>query len=190
MNWNEFVTLVNGLRRPRILELGTKRSKLNIKKGTIHKDQFRGYGKYVGTDVEAGMDVDVIADAHKLSEVLGEESFDVIISCSTFEHFKYPQLAAHEIMKTLRVGGLLFIQTHQAFPLHAYPYDYCRFSKEALEALFPKKMGFEVVDAWYEFPATVVSERDPGTKNSPAFLNSNLYGKKSKETPKEYQYEL
>jgi len=134
--WNEFIARVNALDKPRILELGTKRSEMNLEKGTIHKAEFKNYSEYVGTDVEEGIDVDIVADAHKLSDTLGEERYDVIISCSTFEHFKYPTLVAHEIMKVLKLNGLLFIQTHQAFPLHAFPTDFFRFSIEALESLF------------------------------------------------------
>ena len=39
-------------------------------------------------------------------------------------------------MKALKVGGLIYIQTHQSFPLHGYPHDYFRFSREALASLF------------------------------------------------------
>jgi len=190
MDWSKFVDLVNKLDKPKILELGTKRSELNIKQGTIHKSRFKGYSKYVGTDMEAGIDVDIIADVHTLSNVVGEESFDVIISCSTFEHLKYPQLATQEVMRTLKIGGHLFIQTHQTFPLHAYPQDYYRFSKEALAALFGTKNGFKVIDTWYEFECDVVSHRVPGLIMLPSYLNSNLYGKKLSKTPIDYLYEL
>jgi len=190
MNWNKFVQLVNNLDKPRILELGTRRSELNMAKGTIHKADFKGYSEYLGTDIDYGVDVDVIADAHKLSNIVGEESFDVIISCSTFEHLKYPTIAAHEIMKTLKIKGHLFIQTHQSFPLHAYPNDYFRFSTEALDALFGSKNGFKVKATWYEFECDVVSHRVPGLITLPSYLNSCLYGQKHKKTPREYKYEL
>jgi len=93
-------------------------------------------------------------------------------------------------MKSLKVEGLLFIQTHNCFPLHAYPSDYYRYTTEALEALFPITMGFEVISSYYEFPAQVVSCRDSNTKFGKAFLNVCLFGKKIEETPKEFIYEL
>ena len=188
--WGEFVNTVNHLFNPRILELGTKRSELNMAKGTIHKADFKGYLEYFGTDIEDGIDVDIVADAHKLSNVVGEKSFDVVISCSTFEHLKYPTIVAHEIMKVLKLKGLLFIQTHQTFPLHAYPYDYFRFSTEALESLFGTKNGFKVFSTWYEFECDVVSHRASGLIMLPSYLNSNLYGQKLLETPKKYIYEI
>ena len=73
---------------PRVLEIGTKRS---IKdRSTMHKDWIPHAKEYLGCDVENGIDVDIVCDVHKLSETLGVESFDVIITCSGFEHFKYP----------------------------------------------------------------------------------------------------
>ena len=117
------------------------------------------------------------------------ESFDAIISCSSFEHFKYPQLAAHEIMKTLKIGGILFIQTHHSYPLHAAPYDYFRFSTDALAALFGTKMGFEVIKTDYQFPVRLHARQDRELRYFPAYLNSQLYGVKNEATPADYIYE-
>src|SRR5215203_4308520 len=140
--------------------------------------------------LEHGADVDVVADAHTVSSTLGSERFDAIISCSTFEHFKYPILAAHELMKTLKVGGLLYVQTHQTFALHGYPRDYWRFSREALAALFPAAMGFRVIATDYEFPARIYSRRAADQHLHAAWLNSLLLGEKVARTPDEFVYEL
>jgi SAM-dependent methyltransferase len=172
---------------PRVLELGTKRS---IPDRSTRRDRWiPNASEYLGCDIESGVDVDIVADVHCLTEVVGEEQFDVIISCSTFEHFKYPHLAAHQIMKALKIGGVLFIQTHHTFPLHAYPYDYFRFSREALSGLFGTEMGFRVIDTIYEFPARVYSSQVPTSFRAPAFLNVCLYGEKIDKTPREYIYE-
>ena len=98
--------------------------------------------------------------------MVGAERFDVILSASTFEHLKYPGLAAHELLKTLTVGGLLFVQTHQSFPLHGYPSDYFRFSREALASLFGTTMGFEVVATGYDFPARDLRPPDRPTRSA------------------------
>ncbi len=63
-----------------------------------------------------GIDVDIVADVHKLSQTTGEEQFDIVISCSSFEHFKYPHLAAHEIMKALKTGGLFLSKRTRPIP--------------------------------------------------------------------------
>src|SRR5688572_9113232 len=172
---------------PRVLELGTKRS--IDSRSTLHKTWVPNASEYLGTDIEQGVDVDIVADVHRLSQVVGEEQFDVIISCSTFEHFKYPHLAAHEIMKVLRIGGVLFTQTHQSFPLHSYPYDYFRFSREALAGLFGTQMGFRVFATDYEFPVQLYAPRTPALINSNSFLNVRLFGEKIEPTPNTYIFE-
>ena len=179
-----FVERAHALPAPRVLELGTKRS--IPERSTMHRSFVPHAHEYLGTDIETGADVDIAADVHRLSEAIGPETFDIIISCSTLEHLKYPHLAAHELLKVLRVGGLLFIQTHQTFPLHAFPYDYFRFSREALAGLFGAQMGFDVIETDYEFPCSIVSEADPGGRDHPAWLNVRLLGQKIGPTPREY----
>jgi Methyltransferase domain len=176
------------LHAPSVLELGTLQSQAG--RSTMHRDWVPHAGEFLGTDIEAGPDVDVVADLHRLTEVVGRERFDVIISASTFEHLKYPTLAAHELMKALKVGGLLFVQTHQSFPLHGYPNDYFRFSQDALASLFGTEMGFEVIATNYDFPVRLYSRRDPIGQRMPAFLNTTLWGEKRAPTPDEYRYEL
>lgn len=177
----------NTMDKPIVLELGTKRSIPS--RSTMHRDFVPHASKFLGFDIEPGEDVDIVGDVHQLSQIIGREKMDIIISCSTFEHFKYPFLAAHEILKTLRIGGVLFIQTHQTFPIHAYPYDYFRFSTEALAALFGTKMGFDVLKVNYEFPATIHSKQVPDIHKFTAYLNVVLLGKKARKTPNHYKYE-
>jgi SAM-dependent methyltransferase len=184
----DFIARCRAMQRPRILELGTKRSIPD--RSTKHDVWIPNAEEYLGTDIEDGIDVDLVADVHRLTEVVGENQFDVIISCSTFEHFKYPHLAAHQIMKALKIGGVLFIQTHQSFPVHAYPYDCFRFSREALAGLFGTKMGFRVIATNYEFPARIYAPRDPDIRYGPTFLNVCLFGEKISETPQHYIFEF
>jgi hypothetical protein len=185
----EFVAYCEGLAQPRVLELGTHRSE--PERSTLHRRFVPHAGEFLGTDIEPGVDVDLVADVHRLSAVVGAESFDAVMSFSTFEHLKYPGLAAHEVMKVLTVGGALFIQTHHTFGLHAYPFDFFRFSREALASLFGTRMGFEVVATDYEFPACILSEEDAQSgPHLPAYLNVQLFGVKTAPTPDDYVYEL
>lgn len=183
--WNRFVQEVRTIPAARILELGTKRSISD--RPTLSRHLFPHAAEYIGTDFQPGLDVDVVADAHSLSASFAPESFDAIISLSTFEHLKYPFLAAHEIMKCLKVGGRLFVQTHQTFHLHAYPSDYFRFSTEALSAMFPAQMGFRVDDTLHEFPAVIHSVLGA---TSPAYLNACIAGTKVAATPAAFLYDL
>jgi SAM-dependent methyltransferase len=183
-----FRTKVLAMEKPRILELGTRRSSPDT--STMHKRLFPNAGEYLGTDIEMGVDVDFTADVHRLTQVTGEESFDAIVTDACFEHFKYPHLAAHEVMKALRVGGLVFVQTHQTFPIHAVPYDYCRFSTEALRSLFGTAMGMKVHAANYASPAAIYSRVDPGSRKFPAYLHVNVFAEKVAPTPAGYVYEF
>jgi SAM-dependent methyltransferase len=183
-----FITRCRSMNKPRVLELGTKRSVPD--RSTKHAEWVPTASEFLGTDLEPGIDVDFTADVHQLSAVVGHNQFDIIISCSSFEHFKYPHVAAHEVMKVLRMGGLLFIQTHQTFPLHGYPFDYFRFSREALSGLFGTRMGFRVISTDYEFPAVILSERDPLLKDLEAYLNVRLFGEKTGDTPDEYIFDF
>ncbi len=168
---------------PRVLEIGTATSI-----HPIRRDWVPHAGEYLGTDSQYGTNVDFVADVHWLSSVVGVESFDVVIACFVFEHFKYPTLAAHEIMKTLRIGGLVFVETHQSFPLHYFPRDYFRFSREALASLFSSSMGF-TVETDYEFPVTIRSANHQ-TEHLQAFENVRLFGEKIASTPDDYRYEV
>lgn len=183
-----FIEACRAVEAPSVLELGTLRSIEG--RSTMHRDWVPHALEFLGTDVEAGADVELVADAHRLSEATGPERFDVIISCSTFEHLKYPHLAAHEVLKSLKVGGLLYVQTHQSFPLHGYPSDYFRFSTGALAALFGTEMGFTAEAAGYDFPVRLLARREPSVAAHTAWLNTTLWGRKREPTPDDLRYEL
>jgi hypothetical protein len=184
----EFVSRCRSMHRPRVLELGTKRSIPG--RSTKHEAWIPHASEYLGTDIESGPDVDIVADVHRLTEVINEESFDIIVSCSSFEHFKYPHLAAHQVMKALKLRGLLFIQTHQTFPLHSVPHDYFRFSREALASLFGTAMGFQVIATNFDFPARIYARDEPAVCMHPAYLNVQLFGEKTHKTPADYIFEF
>ncbi|MES9859671.1 MAG: methyltransferase domain-containing protein [Candidatus Thiodiazotropha sp. LLP2] len=171
---------------PRVLELGAKRSK--PKRSTLHKNWVPHASSFVGTDFVDGDDVDIVADIHTLSKTLGENAFDIIISCSTFEHIQYPWVAAEEISRTLAVGGLIAIQTHHSFPLHAYPNDYWRFSTEALETLFCENLGFQLIGTSYDFKSHIFSWRLPWLARHKCFLNSYFVAKKVKDISSDFSW--
>jgi Methyltransferase domain len=183
-----FIARCAELPSPSVLELGSLQSVPG--RSTLHRNWVPHASEFLGTDIEDGPDVDIVADLHRLTDVVGAERFDVIISASTFEHLKYPTLAAHELMKALKVGGLLFVQTHQSLPLHGYPNDYFRFSQDALASLFGTEMGFDVVATNYDFPVRLYSRRVADMQHMPSFLNTTLWGEKRSPTPDEYRYEL
>jgi SAM-dependent methyltransferase len=182
-----FLAHARRLPSPLVLELGVRQAIPG--RSTRHDSLFPHATRVVGTDLEPGSDVDLVADVHRLTEFTGCEAFDIIFTESGFEHFKYPQLAAHEIMKALRPGGIVFVQTNQTFPIHAVPYDYFRFSKDALASLFTASMGMRLHAVEYASPAAIYSRVEQSTQNWPAWLHVNLYAEKVTPTPDHWIYD-
>jgi SAM-dependent methyltransferase len=177
-----FVELVKQIKSPIVFELGTKQS--IIGRSTMHKSWVPHSSAFYGIDIESGNDVDLVADLHNFSSILnGQDKLpktcDVVISCSTFEHILEPFKAASEISKIMNPGGLLFIQTHNCFPLHAYPCDYWRYSIESLSYVMCQA-GLEVIDVAYTFPAVISSVQEPTVSKHPAFLLVSGYARKTK----------
>jgi len=172
----EFIHYMCTAREPDVLEMGAKRSRAEI--STLHKWWIPHAKSFTGTDFEYGFDVDVLADAHSMSKTWKEPTFDAIISCAVFEHLEKPWIVAEEMAKILKPRGAVLVQTHQSFPLHSYPNDYWRFSADAMRVLFHRGIGFEVRESAYQFPCRIESERDPGGRNHPAYLNINCFAVK------------
>jgi SAM-dependent methyltransferase len=160
---------------PGVLELGTKRSIPD--RPTHHREWAPNAAEWVMTDIEPGIDVDRVCDAHNLAEEFGVDSFDAVISCSTFEHFRRPWDVAGQIWAILRAGGVVFVQTHQSFPIHGFPSDYYRFTREALQSMFEDSGEWETLETDYEFPCSIWSERDPFSWRGEAYLNVCLFGR-------------
>ena len=200
LNINHIVQWANGCasnnllkqEKFRILELGTKRSKEAVPTNKKHLFQHIKNLEYVMTDYQEGIDVDVVCDLHKTAQVFQDETFDLIISFSTFEHLKYPQLCSHNLMKLLKIGGRIVIQTHQTFPLHGYKYDYFRFSREALKAIFSQKMNFKTITSYFNSQCAIVPHTDYGVWNDVAesYLNVVYIGEKTDKTPNTYIYDI
>lgn len=132
----------------RILEIGSR----EVTGKSMARHAF-GNAKYVGFDYYPGDNVDVVGDAHKLSSYFKEdEKFDIIYSSACFEHFAMPWVVATEISKLLKVGGIVFVETHFSHSSHERPWHFFQFSDMALKALFSPALGFECMDAGMSNP--------------------------------------
>lgn len=156
---------------------------------TDHKNDFIvndiNVSKYIITDSIEGFAINKKINVHEFTKVFPINTIDVIFSASTYQHFKYPFVASHELMKSLKIGGYIFIQTHQTFPLTGHSNDFYRFSRVALESLFPKEMNMEVINSWYDF----LNEILPSTNVvAESYSNVNLIAKKKGETPMNWIY--
>ena len=78
----------------------------------------------------------IIADITGCADVIPDESFDIVFSSDVFEHIDRPWLAAQEIARILRPGGIAITHTLFSWRNHPCPIDYWRYSAECLEFLF------------------------------------------------------
>lgn len=161
--------------REAVLELGTLRWG---NAPTHHREWAPDAPKYVMSDIGPGQDVDVVADAHDLKPFHDAE-FDALIACSLLEHVARPWLVLPAMARVLQPGGVLFIDTHQTFPLHGYPDDYFRFSTQALTVL-AVDAGFEVVAVEHLFPCKITPPKYVPVWNAAAesFLNVQMFARK------------
>jgi len=65
-----------------------------------------------------------------------DSSFDGIIMLEVLEHIPTSDLLIKEMMRALKVGGIMIGSTRFIHPQHGAPNDYYRFTVESLELLF------------------------------------------------------
>jgi hypothetical protein len=128
-------------RRPRLLDLGGRK-----RSGGGYTDDLTMCDVTV-FDILADPGVDVVGDAHELSQHFPAGHFDLVMCNSVFEHLLMPWKVALELNKILAVGGLCYIHTHQSIGLHDMPWDFWRYSDTSWNGLFNARTGFEIVTA-------------------------------------------
>jgi len=119
-----------GPQLPKVLDVGS----FDVN-GSYRVDVEKRGWSYTGVDLREGPNVDhVMKDDVHLPFRNG--SFDIVISGSTLEHVERPWLLIPEMVRVLRVGGMLAIITHWQYPHHPYPKDTFRFLPDGLTVLF------------------------------------------------------
>ena len=146
--WQKYLYEIGNKPGMRVLEIGSR----EVTGSSNDRKEF-AKAKYVGFDYYPGENVDVVGDAHKLSSYFeDEEQFDIVYSSACFEHFAMPWVVAVEISKVLKVGGIVFVETHFSFSSHERPWHFFQFSDMALKVLFSESLGFECVEAGMSNP--------------------------------------
>jgi len=151
---------------------------------------------YVGADLAAGKGVDVILnDPYRLP--FADQSLDIVVCSSVFEHTEMFWLMFLEIIRTLTPRGLFYLNAPSNGAFHRYPVDSWRFYPDAGNALvnWAKRNGFNPVvlesfigkqdeHMWSDFVSVFLKDSHH-IGNYPAriiqsmvgFSNATVYGK-------------
>ena len=182
--WTRFWNEIND-RHLEVLEVGAR----VVAQGSVDlRPAFAGARRYAGMDIHPAPGLDYVGDAHALSTLVGPATFDALFSSAVMEHLAMPWLAAAEMNRALRPGGLVFHSTHQCWPVHERPNDFFRFSDEALRVLFGPAHGFETLEAGMAMPMAAYP-RDKShllfnqTPFNPTFGQAWILARKVAEVP-------
>lgn len=179
--WYHFLDALNALPGGEVLEIGSR-----ARSGITRRQHVPAKLRYVGLDIVAGENVDLVGDAHSLSQIFPAGKFSAIFSLAVFEHLAMPWKAAVEINRVLCHGGLVFVNTVQTWPVHEEPWDFFRFSAFSWRCLFNASTGFELIEAVHGEPARVHALWDsPVVRDMPsslAYLSTAMIARKVAET--------
>lgn len=146
--WKKYLYGLGNKHGLRILEIGSR----EVTGPSNARKEFSN-AEYIGFDFYPGNNVDVVGDVHKLSSYFkGEDKFDIIYSSACFEHFAMPWVVATEIAKLLKIGGIVFVETHFSYSSHERPWHFFQFSDMALRTLFSSALGFECIESGMSNP--------------------------------------
>ena len=115
-----------------VLEIGSK----DYGSTSSFRDFYR-VPEYVGIDMEAGKNVDLVVDLTQGTGELRRGHFTLGICCSVLEHVRRPWTFAEHLTDVMRPGGALYMSVPWVWRYHAYPDDYFRFSWRGVMELFP-----------------------------------------------------
>lgn len=90
-------------------------------------------GKYIGLDLSPNFNVDICANSHHLP--FKDESFDIIVTSSCFEHDPMFWVTFLEMCRVLKTGGMMYINAPSSGWYHGYPVDCYRFLQDAWSGL-------------------------------------------------------
>ncbi|WP_309088558.1 class I SAM-dependent methyltransferase [Phenylobacterium sp.] len=135
-----FDAYVRPLGEVTVVEIGSQ----NVN-GSI-RDQFVGV-KYIGLDFAKAKGVDIVLE-DPYAFPLEDESIDVVVSSSCFEHSEFFWLTFLEAIRILKPGGLFYLNAPSNGPVHGYPVDCWRFYPDAGSALarWAVRQGYDVIE--------------------------------------------
>ena len=109
-------------------------------------------GNYTGLDMAQGPNVDIVSESHNID--LPNETFDIILSTSCFEHDEMFWVTFLEMCRLIKPGGYIYVNAPSSGPYHGHPGDCWRFYKDSWGALlkWAKKNNYnlELVESYID----------------------------------------
>lgn len=110
------------------------------------------FWNYVGLDMAAGNNVDIVLRTPYAWKEVPSNSADVVISGQAFEHIQYMWITMLEIARVLKPGGICCILAPSSGPEHRYPVDCWRIYPDGMVSLanFAQMEIIEAVTQWQD----------------------------------------
>ena len=141
----------------RVLEVGSR----NVNGSARRIIESMRPAEYVGVDIEAAPEVDVICDIEKLDETFDAESFDLVVTTEVMEQVRDWRRAVSNLKRMCRPGGVVLVTTRSyGFAYHGYPFDYWRYELSDMRGLFGD-CAVEALEADTRDPGVFMKARKP-----------------------------
>lgn len=104
--------------------------------------------EWLATDMQVAPNIDLVLDMEFVGEVKTRKlnnKFDTIVAIETFEHVFHYNSVALNCFAALKKGGTLLVTLPFGHPVHNFPYDYFRYTPEALLRIF-SDAGFKDIE--------------------------------------------
>jgi SAM-dependent methyltransferase len=101
---------------------------------------------YVGVDPEGGPGVDV---EMAFEDYVPERKYDLVVCTEVLEHVHQVHKFVMALKDAAKINGLIFLTTRSpGFPLHGYPEDYWRYTRDDICELFRDQMMVSICEDW------------------------------------------
>lgn len=148
---------------------------------------------YIGVDFQIAKGVDIVLD-DPYNLPFENESADIVISSSCFEHSEMFWLVFLEVLRILKPKGLFYLNAPSTGGFHRYPVDCWRFYPDSGKALntWAKRNGFnsEVLESythkgeeWQDFVSVFLKD----SAHQDSFKNRIIDYKKDFENGQKFQ---
>ena len=117
---NTYLSPLKSKNTIKVAEIGSYSFNSAIKKDILNELE------YIGVDIQKGPNVDIVLD-NPYKFPFEDNSIDVIISISAFEHTEFFWLTYLEILRVLKPDGLFFLNAPSNGKYHRYSTDNWRF---------------------------------------------------------------